>query len=98
MIQCHRCLKLTSSKTARAINNVHLGPFCYETVLKRCRLRGIGEDSKLIADPSNNNLIFYVSDISLRICPDPLVPCVECVYHRDKKCPLEKFVEDSNGC
>jgi hypothetical protein len=86
-----------STKTARSIDNISLGPLCYQIVMKRCRLRGIGIDSKLVSNPENSKSIFYVSELSLRICPDPSVHCVECIYYKDRKCPLEKYIEDSHA-
>ena len=65
--------------------------------MKRCRLRGIGADSKLVSNPQNSSSIFYVSELSLRICPDSSVHCIECVYHKDRKCPLEKYIEGSHA-
>jgi hypothetical protein len=96
LIKCHRCLKLISTKTAQSIDHVCLGPLCYQIVMKRCRLRGMGADSKLISNPYNSKSVFYTSDLSLRICPDSSIHCIECIYHRDRKCPLEKYIEDSH--
>lgn len=97
MTKCHRCLKLTSNKTAQNINSVSFGPLCYQIVMKRCRLRGMGADAKLVSSSENNKSIFYVSELSLRICPDSSIHCIECIYHRDRKCPLERYVEDSHA-
>jgi hypothetical protein len=94
---CHRCFRSILTKTAQSVSNVFLGPLCYQIVMKRCRLRGVGVGSKLVANPSNGKSIFYVSEISLRICPDSSVHCIECIYHRDRKCPLEKYIENSHA-
>ena len=97
MIKCHRCLKWISTKTVQSIDHVSLGPLCYQIVMKRCHLRGMGTDPKLVSNPENSKSIFYVSDLSLRICPDSSVHCIECIYHRDRKCPLEKYIEESHA-
>lgn len=97
MIKCHRCLRLVSNKAAQSVDSISLGPLCYQTVMKRCRLRGMGADSKLVSNPENSKSIFYISELSLRICPDSSVHCIECIYHRDRKCPLEKHIEGSHA-
>lgn len=90
-VRCYRCNRNSPKVSTKYFQNIPLGPTCYEVLVSRTRLRGMGEGGQM--KQNQKGQVFQTSTTSNRVCPDKEEHCISCPYFKDEFCPLEIYYD-----